>query len=215
MAKGRRGGTSGGASGGLSGGDIKNSRSLLSERERYGREVDESLEVLRDIEDEYGINVEDMVVSKIVDRGGGMTLGYYDFSGNVGINEKLFSNSRELDRIYDNSVQTGFHPGRGNKTGLQAVLAHELGHRINYIAGGSTWDNLDASADVIVSRASKASGYNNKVRQFRSAISGYASQDNAEAVAEAFADVYCNGSRAKRESRAVYNELRNYLRGGN
>lgn len=210
MAKGNRGGTSGGATGGA-GGNITATRSLISERERFGAEVDQALSVLQDIQDEYGVNVEDMLVSTIKDRGAGTTLGYYDWDGNVAINEKMFTNSKELDRTYDRSVDTGFHPARGNKTGLQAVMAHELGHRLNYIAGGGTWDKLDSSARTIIQRATKATGNGNKTAQFRAKISGYAKENDAEAVAESFADVYLNGSNAKAESRAVYNELRRML----
>ena len=41
-------------------------------------------------------------------------------------------------------------------------------------------------------------------------ISGYAKTNYAECVAEAFADVYCNGKNAKKESRAVVSELNKY-----
>lgn len=210
MAKGSRGGTSGGATGGA-GGNITATRSLISERERFGTEVDQALSVLRDIEEEYDVSVEDMLVSTITGRGGGMTLGYYDWDGNVAINEQMFTNARELDRVYDNSVKTGFHPGRGNKTGLQAVIAHELGHRLNYVAGGGTWDKLDSSARTIIQRATRATGNGNKTAQFRARISGYAKENDSEAVAESFADVYLNGANAKAESKAVYNELRRML----
>ena len=153
MPKGGRGGTSGGATGGA-GGKISATSSLISERERYGREVDEALEVLSDIQNGFGVNVTDMQVAKV----SGSTLGYYDYFGNIAINEKYFKDSKGLDKTYDASVKSGFHPGRGNYSGLQAVLAHELGHRLNYIAGGSTWENLDKSAQQMVQRAAKASG---------------------------------------------------------
>ena len=215
MSKGSRGGngpTGGGGKNG-SGGEIISSSSLISERERYQGEVDSILEVLRDVEGDYGVIVEDMMVSKIKDKNGSTTLGYYDLAGNIGINEKMFQNASGLDRVYDGSVKNGFHPSRGGKTGLQAVIAHELGHRLNYVAGGSSWDKLDSSARDIIAKASRASGYKNKVAVFRSKISGYASEGgNAEAVAEAFADVYCNGSKAKSESRAVVTELNKYFK---
>lgn len=215
MPKGGRGGNGGGgAPGGINPADVLSTRSLISERERSERAVDDALQVLSDVESQYGVVVEDMLVSKIRNRGGGVTLGYYDAEGNIGINEKVFANITGLNKTYDSSVKTGFHPSRGKKTGLQAVLAHELGHRLNYVAGGNDWNRLDSTADAIVKSASNSTGYANKTRQFRSAISGYATTNNAEAVAEAFADVYCNGNRAKKESRAVVNELNKYF-GGN
>lgn len=45
-----------------------------------------------------------------------------------------------------------------------------------------------------------------------SKISGYATHSNAEAVAEAIADVYCNGKKAKSESKAIVNVMNKYLK---
>ena len=50
------------------------------------------------------------------------------------------------------------------------------------------------------------------VDSVRSKISGYGKSSNAEAVAEAFADVYCNGKKASKESQTVVNILSEYLR---
>jgi len=44
------------------------------------------------------------------------------------------------------------------------------------------------------------------------AVSGYAEENNAECVAEAFADVFCNGKKAKAESRAIVSVLEKYLK---
>lgn len=43
-------------------------------------------------------------------------------------------------------------------------------------------------------------------------ISGYAKSSYAECVAEAVADVYCNGSKARVESRAIVNEINKILK---
>ena len=213
LTKGSSGGvTEGGAKEGGNDVDVKDTRSLISERERYQKEVDDTLAVLREIEQKYGVVVEDMLVATL--RRGSNTLGYYDYSGNIAMNEKYWKMRDKLDGVYDSSVASGFHPSRGKKTGLQAIVAHELGHRVNYIAGGSNWNNLDVVAEKIVSSASKKAGYGNKVREFRRAVSGYGSYNNAEAVAEAFSDVYCNKRKASKESRAIVSELNKYFRKG-
>ena len=205
MPKYRRGGYSGGSSTG-GGATIKSTSSLLSERERYQAETDQVLEVLRGIERDYGVTIEDMLVAQIASRGG-TVLGYYDWDGRIAINEELFKNAAKLDSMYDESVRSGFHPGRGRKSGLEAVLLHELGHRLNYIAGGGTWSKLDSSAYEMVETAARKSGHGRNVAQFRAKISGYAREKDAETVAEAFADVKCNGSKASKESIALYEEL--------
>jgi hypothetical protein len=45
-----------------------------------------------------------------------------------------------------------------------------------------------------------------------SKISGYATESNAEAIAEAFADWKCNGKKARTESKAIVNVVDSYLK---
>ncbi len=44
------------------------------------------------------------------------------------------------------------------------------------------------------------------------AISGYAKENNAECIAEATADVYCNGRKAKTESKAIVKALKKLIK---
>ena len=205
------GSTSGGASGGLNPGDIVSTTSLISERERHKEEVDATLTVLRDIQEQYGVNLEDAQIATL--KGAGRrAMGYYDAGGNLAINVNYF-NSERMNSAYDDCVANGFHPSRGSKSGIEAVVAHEMGHRLTDIAGVNagkgTWQ-LDSTARDIVSNAAKASG-SRSVRKFMAKVSGYAAGDYAEAVAEAFADVYCNKGRAKSASKAIVKELNKYF----
>lgn len=212
MAKGGRPSTGGGATGGLNPNDIAGTTSLISEREGRQTEVDQTLTVLRDVYDRYGIDVTDAQLATLTGRGMS-TMAYYDTQGNLAINTHYF-NAQNMDRAYDQCVEQGFHPSRGNKSGIEAVTAHELGHRLTEEVGRKQgrgdWQ-LDAAADSVVSEAARNAGYGNRTRAFRSRVSGYGSQSNAEAVAEAFSDVYCNGSRARRESQAIVNVLNRYF----
>ena len=183
---------------------------MISERERKREEVDLTLSVLRDVETEYNVILEDVQLAKMGKRGGGV-MAYYDSQGNLAVNEKYFD-SATMNAAYDMCVQSGFHPGRGNKTGLEAVVAHEMGHRLTDIAGiraGMGKWAIDDIANKIVANA--ASSLNMAHGDVRKSISGYAQHNNAECVAEAFADVYCNGSKASSASRAVVNALNNAL----
>jgi hypothetical protein len=45
-----------------------------------------------------------------------------------------------------------------------------------------------------------------------SKISGYAKENARECIAEAFADVYCNGGRAKKESQSIVDVMNKYLK---
>ena len=49
-------------------------------------------------------------------------------------------------------------------------------------------------------------------RKIATKISEYATSSNAECIAEATADVYCNGSKAKAESKAVVQALKGFMK---
>lgn len=215
------GGGSGGGAGGTTGGNISvaNTESLVSMRNGDDEEarvlVDETLSVFKDVNDEYGTQVADILIAKL--SKGSHTMAYYDVGDNIAINEKYF-NSKTMNQAYADSVKSGFHPSNGNKTPLQAVVAHELGHalteRVGAKMGKAGFFNIDKTSNNIVKEAKKATGHKT-VGSFRSAISGYARRNNAECIAEAFSDVFCNGKKARKESRAVVTVIDKYLKGGN
>lgn len=180
--------------------------SLISERESKPKEVDEVLSAMRQSTSEWGVSVDDVQIAKF-DKPSSV-LGFFGSDGNLAINSAFFD-SNKMNKAYDADVKRGFHPSRGDKSALEAVTAHELGHSVNSkIAGG--FGNLDKVAGKIVKEAGTSLGYT-KFKEFAGKISGYAKKNNAECVAEAFADVYCNGSKATKESQAVVNAMRKYI----
>lgn len=187
----------------------------MSERENNQALVDETLAVFNDVYNEYGTQVNDIQIAEL--GKGSNTMAYYDFEDNIAINEKYF-NSKTMNQAYADSVKSGFHPSNGNKTPMQAVVAHELGHalteRVGAKLGQAGFGNIDKTANSVVKQAMKGSGHKT-IGSFRSAISGYAKKNNAETIAEAFSDVFCNGKKAKKESRAVVTVIDKYLKGGN
>lgn len=203
-------GFAGGGGGGTA--DIISTTSLVSQREGKQRETDQALSVLRDVEREYGVDVMDAQIATL-GASSASVMAYYDSSGNLAINKNYFSAARMND-AYDDCVKNGFHPSRGNKTGIEAVTAHEMGHRLTDAAGvkqnRGNWA-IDQTADSICRQAATNLGYK-RAGDMAKKISGYAHQNAAECVAEAFSDVYCNGSKAKRESKAVVNVLNGILK---
>lgn len=184
--------------------DITSMEDLVSMREGLPREVDEMLSVGKDVHDKYGEDIGNLGAATIKDGKGGVALGFFG-GDEIGINKK-YLDSKKMDKVMDESIKDGLHPSRGNKTGLQAVAAHEYGHKLTEAAGRRHGKSLDAMADDIVKEARQATGHRGVVKM-ASKISRYATASNAEAVAEAFTDVYCNGGRAKRESIAIVNAL--------
>lgn len=207
------GGTGGGATGGLNGGNIRGTTSLVSERESDPRAVDDVLNVARDVRNQYGVTVEELQVADIGGRQGQSVMAYYDIGGNLAINRTYF-NSAKMDKAYDECVKSGWHPSRGSKSGLEATAAHEMGHRLTDVAGqkagNGTW-SLDKTSNSIVAEAKTRMGAKS-VNDVRNGISGYGKASNAEAIAEAFSDVYCNGNKASRASKAVVGVLDEWLR---
>lgn len=203
-------GAGGGGGSGVNPANIKNETSLVSERPYARIEVDEVLTAAERIRDEYGSIVGDWILADVVGKDSG-TMAYSDGT-NIGFNRKYFENLT-MSGAYDSCVQQGFHPSRGNKSGMEAVAYHEFGHVLSAKVAEKLGLNgsTHAGANEIMNRAraaTKARG----VRQMAAKISGYAKTNNAEAVAEAFCDVMCNGNNAKAESRAIVTAMNNILK---
>ena len=206
---GGRGARSGGGRyGGGGGGHAISTTSLVSERETQRALVDETLSVFSDFYDEYGTQVTDIQLATM-DAAGMTTMAYYDAGGNIAFNKSYFD-SATMEKAYARCVADGFHPSNGNKTGLQAVAAHELGHRLTVEVGNKMGKyDIDSAATAIVNEARKSTKHRGVV-QMASKISKYATHSNAEAIAEAVSDVYCNGKKARVESRAIVDVIKKY-----
>ena len=212
---GGRGASSGGEgwSGGGGGGNIAvlETDSLISARERQKLEVDETLQTFKDMNDEYGYQVDDLQIATL-GKGGAGVLAYYDGS-NIAFNEKYF-NKQLMEKAYANDVKNGYHPSQGNKTALQAVASHEIGHALTDKAiakMGSKYGKQDG-AEAILKEAQKQVGHTGKLASMASKISGYAKESARECIAEATADVYCNGKNAHKYSQAIVNVMNKYLK---
>ena len=190
---------------------ILETTSLISAREGQQLEVDESLQTFKDVHDEYGYAVYDLQLAKLGADGDGV-LAYYDGT-NIAFNEKYF-NKKLMEGAYADDVKNGYHPSQGNKTALQAVASHELGHALTDQAiskMGSKYGKQDG-AEAILRIAQKQVGHKGKLADMAGKISGYAKESARECIAEAFADVYCNGKNAHRESHAIVNAMNKYLK---
>lgn len=181
---------------------------MVSERERKQKEVDDTLTVLRDIYEEYGVNVADVQLATMTNN---LVMAYYDSGDNLAVNNTYFDD-KKMAKAYATAVKEGYHPNNGNKTAMQAVVAHELGHTLTARAAGG-FENINRFSDKIVTEAARTQRYKNPA-SFASKISGYARSSPAEAIAEAYSDVYCNGNKANSSSRAIVDTLNKYLKGG-
>lgn len=143
------------------------------------------------------------------DRNG--TLGFYSSADKTVALNVNYTDIDKMNRVYDNAVKSGFHPARGNKSGTEAVALHEMGHALtDHVGRKMGAADLDDAAKRIVDSAYARSGGTGGTKAWASRISGYATKNNAECVAEAVADWYCNGNNAKSQSKAIMAELRRY-----
>lgn len=211
-------GTGGGSLGGGSGKpvDIRNTLDVWSYRHNPNNEpfVDAINSGARAIQSDFPDLMNDVNRVDAATLGGDdavSTLGFYSPSDkSVGINTN-YTNISKMNTVYDAAVASGYHPSRGNKTGTEAVTIHEMGHALTgHVAAKLGISDFDKASKTIVDNAYKASGAKGGTKKWAGKISGYAQQNNAECIAEAVADWYCNGKNASSASKAIMAELRKY-----
>ena len=161
------------------------------------------------------MNTRDALEREFGDPVKGMSLHVATFSDNTTLgayggntlfmNEKYVKNPN-LTRAMQKASESGFHPSLGNKTGAEAVSAHEIGHRLGEVAA----QKAGISEKQIVARAATRAKI--KTENMAGHISGYARTNYGETIAEAMCDVYCNGKSASKASQAIVKELKTILK---
>lgn len=118
---------------------------------------------------------------------------------------ETYSKNKNLTSAMQSAARNGFHPNIGNRTGAEAVAAHELGHRLGEMAAKKA--GID-QAEIV-----KRAGQKIRLKQasLGSNISKYATYNYLETIAEASADVFCNGTKAAKASRAIMAEIKAIL----
>ena len=154
-------------------------------------------------EREYGAAVKQMNLS-VARFSDATTLGAY--GGDTLFMAEKYVKNKNLTQAMKSAEKSGFHPSIGNKTGAEAVASHEIGHRLGEMAA----KKAGISEQDIVSRAAKKVGI--KTENMAGHISKYARSNYGETIAEASADVFCNGKKANRVSKAIMNEVKGILK---
>ena len=183
---------------------VKSSHPLTDEIGSGGGSFANEIMNTRDaFEREYGSAVKDMNLSVGTFNKPGV-LGAY--GQNTLIMNQRYVKNADLTEAMQKASESGFHPSIGNKTGAEAVAAHEIGHRLGEIAA----NRAGISERDIVARAGKKIGI--KTENMAGHISGYARSNYGETIAEASADVFCNGAKANKASRAIMAEVKSILK---
>ena len=182
---------------------VKNSHPLTQEigKAGGGAFANEIMNTRDAMEAEYGSAVKDMNLHVATFSGQG-TLGAY--GGDTLYMNQQYIRNKNLTEAMKNT--NGFHPSIGNKTGAEAVASHEIGHRLGEVAA----KKAGISQQDIVARAASKVGI--KTENMAGHISKYARSNYAETIAEASADVFCNGKNANKVSKAIMAEVKSILK---
>lgn len=174
--------------------------------------VDQMNSSIRDIQNDFP-DVMDTVQSVDSATFGGAdatgTLGVWmPGSGTLALNS-YYMNEARMNTAYDGAGT--YHPSRGNKSAVEAVTYHEMGHALtDSIASKMGVFGIDEASQRIVNDAYKATRGRGGTKAWAGKISGYAKDSFAECVAEAVCDYYCNGNNAHANSRAIMAEMNKY-----
>jgi hypothetical protein len=141
----------------------------------------------------------------------------------ITVNSKYFASADNIESAYARGVSSGFHPNGQ----ARAITSHEAGHIIEahlvhqqYKDGltyGAIADwNKSRIASGIINQASKSvkkttEGKGMKIADQIRQVSGYATKNRSEALAECVADYISNGNNAKPLSREVWGILKQKL----
>lgn len=193
---------------------VISSTDVWSYRHRRDNEafVDQINSSVRTMEDDFPGLMQTVTSVNAAELGGKdktQTLGFYSPADKSVSMNQYYTDIDRMNAAYDNSGS--YHPGRGNKTAVEAVSYHEMGHALTDHVGaklGAT--GIDDAAKRIVDNAYNNSGGKGGTKAWANKISGYAAESNAECIAEAVCDWYCNGSKANAASKAIMTELKRY-----
>lgn len=150
-------------------------------------------------------------------------MAWASLDNGITVNSKYFASADTIESAYARGVSSGFHPNGQ----ARAITSHEAGHIIEaHLVNQRYKDGLTYSAIAdwnksriasgIINQASKnvkktSEGKGMKIADQIKQVSGYATKNRSEALAECVADYISNGSSAKPLSREVWGILKQTL----
>ena len=151
-------------------------------------------------------DVKDKFTSLITSKSGVMSCG---LDGHITYNPSYFKIGNNMDDVIKNQISSKWWP---NNSSLESIGCHETAHALESVLIDLnpkyqySWEKITAwnkctEAKNIVSQACKnikktSYGKGKKNAELIGTISGYASKNASETLAEAFADVYANKTNA-------------------
>lgn len=202
-------GSSLGGGGGNGVEEYQNKGHIKTYSEQHPESTDAIGEYVKAIEDLHDTgeftDIADQLSDMFVAGVEGGTLAFYGRESGMAISE-AYLKGEAMNNAYDKAVASGFHPERGDKSGVFAVMSHELGHAVTDKIAEQRGMDIDSYSKSVIEEVTRRRRIS--ATGLAKRISGYAGHSDAECIAEAVSDVRCNGSKAKAESRAIYDILK-------
>lgn len=122
------------------------------------------------------------------------TLAYYNRNtGALCLNPALYdksgSRAKELADVYQNTVDKGYHP---QGTDFNAIIVHEMGHAVDNYYSRANNENYSWDMKKEISFYMNRSGKSLSVDAVKTGLSEYATYNEREFFAEAFAEYVCS-----------------------
>lgn len=157
------------------------------------------------------------------------TLASASYNGIISINNNKFATTDKINAIYERNVTAKYHP---EGTTAAQITIHEGGHILeralidktisdpmggiwDRLAKARAWDKSTCATKVISEAARNAkktpAGKGKNINSLISDVSGYATKNRSEALAECVADYVANKSKAKPLSQEVWKVLKREL----
>ena len=199
----------------LSGQNFENVKEAASAIEQIAKEFPQAASNIRELQ---GANLK---------KG---ALANASFDGRINLANHYYGKTEDgLAKNYDHSVQNGFHPAGSTKG---QIAAHEAGHLLEralidkyiFSQGYSIYTQMEAvnawntskMSGKVISEACKAAKKTPGGKGLKNAdlirnVSGYATKNRSETLAECVADYHANGANAKPLSVEVWKILKREL----
>lgn len=146
------------------------------------------------------------------------TMGAYNnLNKTIYLNPNYFGDKEKFEALYKESVEKKFHP---EGTGINSVVVHEMGHAIdryvseNVIGGEKFWWQGDRVSRRLWNNdinAAKRKGETVTSGTIRDNLSGYASKNHEEYLAEGFAE-YLTSPSPRKTATSIGKRMETYIK---
>lgn len=145
------------------------------------------------------------------------SMAYYnERTGYICLNKEFYNSKSDFAKKYAEGVESGFHP---KGTDYNSTIVHEIGHAIDQYVSKKLYDGWEyamgkrCSSEIWNADIDKAKKKGEPLtgKSIRANLSGYASKNSAEYLAEGFAEAFCSDS-PRATAKSIVKRLENRIK---